>query len=68
MRSNSRYRRNDSANRCAICEGRFGLVRHYCRRTALCSTRCVSRFRSRDENNRRWFLQLCTVQPQLRSE
>jgi hypothetical protein len=33
------------AARCAVCDGKFGLVRHYSWRTALCSKQCVGRFR-----------------------
>jgi hypothetical protein len=42
-----------AANRCAICEGRFGLIRHYSWRTALCSRKCVDRFKVRREVDRR---------------
>jgi hypothetical protein len=43
-----------AVKRCPICDGRFGLIRHYSWRTALCSTRCVDRFRARQETNRNW--------------
>ncbi|MET4512106.1 hypothetical protein ABIB81_001412 [Bradyrhizobium sp. I1.7.5] len=42
------------AARCAVCEGKFGLVRHYSWRTALCSKKCVDRFRARKESDRNW--------------
>jgi hypothetical protein len=42
------------ATRCAVCEGRFGLVRHYSWRTALCSKKCVNRLRARRESDRSW--------------
>ena len=37
MRDSPQYRFNGAAKRCAICEGKFGLIRHYSWRTALCS-------------------------------
>ena len=40
--------------RCAICDGKFGLVRHYSWRTQLCSTKCVDRFRARRQSDRNW--------------
>jgi hypothetical protein len=40
--------------RCAVCDGKFGLVRHYSWRTHLCSKSCVNRFRARRENDRNW--------------
>jgi hypothetical protein len=42
------------ASRCALCDGEFGLIRHYRCRMALCSTRCVERFQLRRENDSRW--------------
>jgi hypothetical protein len=44
----------ERAARCAICDGKFGLVRHYTWRTALCSGKCVDRFRARRQNDRNW--------------
>jgi hypothetical protein len=35
------------AARCAVCDGKFGLVRHRSWRTPLCSKKCVDRFRAR---------------------
>jgi len=43
-----------SAARCAVCGGKFGLVRHYSWRTPLCSKKCVNRFRARSESDRNW--------------
>jgi hypothetical protein len=40
--------------RCAVCDGKFGLVRHYSRRTPLCSRNCVDRFRARRASDRNW--------------
>ena len=40
--------------RCAVCDGKFGLVRHYSRRTPLCSRKCVDRFRARRASDCNW--------------
>jgi hypothetical protein len=42
------------AARCAVCEGKFGLVRYYSRRTPLCSRNCVDRFRARRASDCDW--------------
>ena len=42
------------AARCAVCDGKFGLVRHYSWRTSLCSKKCVDRFRARRASDRSW--------------
>ena len=42
------------AARCAVCDGKFCLVRHYSWRTSLCSKKCVDRFRARRESDRNW--------------
>ena len=60
MRCDSRYPRDVATNRCPICNGKFGLVRRYSWRTALCSRKCADRFRARKECDRRW---LCWFQP-----
>jgi hypothetical protein len=54
MRNNLQYACNGAANRCAICDGKFGLIRHYSWQTALCSKRCAERFRARREGDHRW--------------
>jgi hypothetical protein len=54
MLSNSQYFRNGAAKRCPICDGKFGLIRQYSWRTPLCSKKCVVRFRSRRETDRKW--------------
>lgn len=46
--------RSGSATRCAVCDGKFGLVRHYSCRAAFCSKKCVDRFRVRRESDRNW--------------
>lgn len=40
------------ATRCAVCDGKFGLVRHYSWRSPLCSKKCVDRFQARRESGR----------------
>ncbi len=42
------------AARCAVCDGKFGLVRYYSWRTPLCSKKCVDRFRARRASDRKW--------------
>ena len=46
--------RSGRAARCAVCDGRFGLVRYYSQRTHLCSKRCVDRFRARRASDFNW--------------
>ncbi|MDX6457864.1 MAG: hypothetical protein QOE55_1561 [Acidobacteriaceae bacterium] len=46
------------AARCAVCDGKFGLVRYYSWRTPLCSRKCIDRFRSRRASDRNWLLRL----------
>jgi hypothetical protein len=57
--------RSGRATRCAVCEGKFGLVRHYSWRTPLCSRKCVDRFRTRRESDHHWvgWLQIAVQQP-----
>jgi hypothetical protein len=43
-----------AARACAVCGGGFGLIRYYSWRTALCSKKCLDRFRERRERDRRW--------------
>ncbi len=40
--------------RCAVCDGKFGLLRHYSWRTQLCSKKCFDRFKARRETDRNW--------------
>jgi hypothetical protein len=54
MHNDPSQHQHDTAKRCAVCEGRFGLVRYYSWRTALCSKKCVDRFRARREGDNRW--------------
>jgi hypothetical protein len=57
--------RHSKATRCAVCDGKFGLIRHYSWRTPLFSKTCVDRFRARRENDRDWlpWLQVALDQP-----
>jgi hypothetical protein len=54
MRNSPRYLCNGAAERCAICDGKFGLIRYYSWQTALCSRKCADRFKKRQEGDRRW--------------
>lgn len=58
MRNSPQYRCNGATKHCAICDGRFGLIRHYSWRTAFCSKKCVNRFKVRQEDDRRWLHRL----------
>ena len=44
--------------RCAICERKFGLIRYYSCRTAVCSKKCADRFETRRQDDRRWLHRL----------
>ena len=68
MRNHLQYRRKDAAKRCAICDGKFGLIRHYSWRTALCSKMCVDRFKSREEATADGCYAFTPPDKQLRSE
>jgi hypothetical protein len=61
MRNSPQYPWNDAAMRCAICGGKFGLIRHYSCRTALCSKKCADRFKTRLQDDRSWLRRLQTV-------
>jgi len=50
----SESHRCDKAVRCAVCDGKFGLVRHYSWRIPLCSKKCVDRLRDRRQSDRNW--------------
>ena len=43
-----------NATRCAVCDGKFGLIRYYSWRTPLCSSRCIDRLRARRASDRSW--------------
>src|SRR5215470_12035645 len=50
--------RHGKVSRCAVCDGKFGLVRYYSWRTALCSKKCVDHFKCRQERDSRWLWRL----------
>ena len=50
--------------RCAVCDGKFGLVRYYSRRTPLCTKKCVNRFRARWASDCSWLGWLQTAMDQ----
>jgi hypothetical protein len=52
--------------RCAVCDGKFGLVRHYSWRAPLCSKKCVDRLRARRESDRSWLPWVPVTSDQLR--
>ena len=54
MRSSAPRFWSESANHCVVCGGKFGLVRHYAWRRALCSRRCCDRFKAREQGDRVW--------------
>jgi hypothetical protein len=54
MRKTMQRVHDRNVKRCSVCGGRFGLIRHYSWRTALCSKKCVERFQVREESDRRW--------------
>jgi len=54
MRNNSHDFHGGSGRCCAICGGKFGLIRYYSWRMALCSKRSVDRFKSRREADQKW--------------
>src|ERR1700730_4243409 len=58
MFNHAQHHRNGAAKRCAICDRKFGLVRYYCWRTALCSRKCADRFKARQDGDRRWLRRL----------
>jgi hypothetical protein len=61
MSNNSQHLRERAAKRCPICDRRFGLMRHYSWRTALCSKGCIDRFRTRLETDRNWLCSPCAI-------
>ncbi len=47
--------------RCAVCDGKFRLVRYYSWQTPLCSKKCLGRFRARWASDRNWLSWLQTA-------
>jgi hypothetical protein len=58
MRNSPQYPCNGATKRCAICDGKFGLIRHYSWRAAFCSRKCADRFKTRLDGDRRWLRRL----------
>jgi hypothetical protein len=58
MRTSPQQHWNGAAKRCAICDAKFGLIRYYSWRTALCSKKCADRVKARREDDRRWLRRL----------
>lgn len=54
MQNSSHHSRAGSVKCCAVCGGKFGLIRHYWWRTALCSKKCIDRFNARREADHQW--------------
>jgi hypothetical protein len=54
MGNHFQHIRDGATKRCPICDGKFGLIRCYSWRTALCSKKCLDRFRARQEIDRKW--------------
>jgi hypothetical protein len=54
MRKTVQHLHDSDAKRCSVCGGKFGLIRYYTWRTALCSKKCTERAQAREESDRRW--------------
>ena len=59
--------RHGKVTGCAVCDAKFGLIRHYSWRTPLCSKKCVDRFRTRRESDRNWLPWLQVAVEQLQA-
>lgn len=62
MLNSSETCQHNSAKRCAICGGKFGLIRHNYWRTSLCSKKCLDRLKARQEANYKWLRRLLAVE------
>jgi hypothetical protein len=54
MLKTTQHLKNGAAKRCTVCRGKFGLIRYYTWRIAVCSKKCSERFHARKEDDRRW--------------
>ena len=54
MGNSPQHLQHCAAKRCAVCDGKFGLIRYYSWRTALCSKKCGDRLKARRDADRRW--------------
>jgi hypothetical protein len=61
MFNSSQNSQHGAPRRCVVCEGPFGLIRYYSRRTPLCSKKCVEHLKARREENRKWLRRLWTT-------
>lgn len=61
MRNNSQTSPHKPVRCCAICGGKCGLIRYYSWRSALCSKKCVHRFKERQEADHKWLRRLQTA-------
>ena len=50
--------RSGRVTRCAVCDGKFGLVRHRSWRTQFCSKKCFDLFRARRQSDLYWIIGL----------
>ena len=48
--------RSGGAARCAVCDGKFGLVRYYSWKAPLCSKKCVDRLKARRQSDFTWMV------------
>lgn len=51
---NERLEHRKPGKACALCGGKFGLIRYYSFRTVLCSKQCLACSRARHERDRHW--------------
>lgn len=58
MPNHSGDHRSGKTMRCAVCDGKFGLVRYSSWGTQLCSRKCVDRFRICRANDGNWLPRL----------
>jgi hypothetical protein len=56
MTKSAQQLRGGTSNRCAVCDGKFGLIRHYSWRTALCSRKCKHHFKNCRDGDHKWLL------------
>jgi hypothetical protein len=52
MLNSSPYLLHRAVTRCALCDGKFGLVRHYSWRSTFCLRACLDGFKARKERHR----------------
>jgi hypothetical protein len=58
MTMSAQQLRGGTSNRCAVCGGKFGLVRHYSWRTGLCSQNCKHHFKNCRDGDHKWLLRV----------